>query len=104
MLALFTASGAMLGFVLAASTFLLGHVENERFALLRRSGGWAEFPRLVRSCIWRLMALTAVTYICTFTKGSVFIAISPLIVFIGMLTLMSLSALIWVTTSIMSIR
>ncbi|MCT2399839.1 hypothetical protein [Novosphingobium mangrovi (ex Huang et al. 2023)] len=103
MLAIFGVAASILGFVLAASTFLVGHVQDKRFDLLRKSKSWQEFPRLVKSSIWWSFTLTVVSGIFSLLRYDVFIFISPIYVFVVCNTLISLGALIWVVIAILSI-
>ena len=97
-------AASLLGLVLAASTFLVGHVQNDRFKILREARSWNQFPSLVKSCLWRLLALTVVSGISGLTEKSSFQDIATLLVFLIVLSIMALSALVWVTGAIISIR
>ena len=97
-------AASLLGLVLAASTFLVGHVQNDRFKLLREARSSAQFPSLVKSCLWRLLALTVVSGISGLTANSSFKDIAMLLTFLIVLSIIALSALVWVTGAIISIR
>lgn len=97
-------SASLLGLVLAASTFLVGHVQHDRFKILREARSWAEFPRLVKSALWRLFALTIVTGVATVADGELFQLLAPALVFLVCLSSSAVAALVWVTSAIISIQ
>lgn len=97
-------AASLLGLVLAASTFLVGHVQHNRFRMLREAQSWTEFPRLVKSCLWRLFILTIFSGICSLASDNRFESVAPILVFCVTVTSMSVAALIWVTSAIISIQ
>lgn len=97
-------AAALLGLVLAASTFLVGHVQHKRFEMLRNAQSWTEFPRLVKSCLWRLFALTIVSGICIVSNAELFGNIAPFLVFLLVISGISVAALVWIMSAIISIQ
>lgn len=97
-------SASLLGLVLAASTFLVGHVQNDRFRMLREAQSWSEFPRLVKTCLWRLFILTIFSGIFLFAADEIFKIAAPALVFLVTIASLSVAALIWVITAIISIQ
>jgi len=97
-------SAALLGLVLAASTFLVGHVQHERFKLLREARSWSEFPHLVKSCLWRLFALTIFSGISALCTSDGFHTLAPVLIFLIVISSLSVAALVWVVSAIISIQ
>lgn len=100
---LFATSASLLGFVIAAGTFLIGHVKGDEFKVLRSSKSYAELPRLISSSIWRLLFLTVFSLLASVVREDVLRNIAPLLVFLACWSLMALSALTWVVTRILAI-
>ena len=96
-------AGSMLGLVLAASSFLIVHVRDERFELLRRSRGWKQFPALVSSNLWRLFTLTALSGFAVFTPKEFQDYLLIFIIALSIACLITLAALIWVVGKVMAI-
>lgn len=96
-------AASLLGLVLAASSFLVTHVQGDRFKPIRREGSWSEFASLTRSCLWRLLFLTIFSGISILSTDDNFKYIAVLLIFLIVLVLLALSTLIWVTTAIISI-
>lgn len=60
LLAVAASSLTLMGFVLAASTFLVSHLAHEQFTLIRQSGGYRQLLQIIRSTMWRLLLLSGV--------------------------------------------
>ncbi len=58
LLNIFTTAASLMGFVLAAGTFLISHVQHKTFEVLRASRSSKELPRIIEASIWRLFGLT----------------------------------------------
>jgi len=69
-LAVFGAAVSLLGFVLAAGTFLISHAQNDASDILRRSASFKDLPKLIASSIWRLAWLSIFTLLLFFTGTS----------------------------------
>jgi len=96
-------SATLLGFVLAANTFLISHTQHHRLSMLRRSGGFTQLIDIMKSSLWRLLILTIYA-------GAVSLIILPfekaaleILMFILTLNVISLSSLIWATMSVLAI-
>ena len=95
-------TASMLGFVLAASTFLISHLQNPRFDLLRRSASYEQLPSLVSSNIWRLLITATLSGILPLVnEPHVRPALAILFFSIGW-AMIALVALLWVVTKIYS--
>ena len=97
-----TAAG-ILGFVLAACTFLVNHVQSERFRVLVDAGGWKQFPMLIRSTLWRLIILIILSSMAAFSSIDLLRLWACLVLLVVVLNVMALAALIWVTSEILKI-
>lgn len=104
MLAVSGSSVTLVGFVLAASTFLITHTGQPRFAVLRESAGYGQLLEIVRSTMWRLIALTIFGGVGALT-GVIYqqAALSTLSFFV-IWALCGIVTLIWSTLSILGIR
>lgn len=102
-LELFSVSATVLGFVLAASTFMISQVEKPKFALLRGSRSYGQFPSLIRSKLWRLTALMAASGLALFVDKSFDRVLAVVMLFLVTLALLSLIAMLWVAAKIIAI-
>jgi hypothetical protein len=103
MLSIMGLSASLLGFVLAASTFLISHVQHPRLELLRDSGGFQQLMRAIGSSLWRLLLLTLCSGMMAVATDGAFKALVPAITFLITLNVLSLSTLIWATMAILKI-
>lgn len=103
LLSVFGVAASFSGFVLAASTFLIGHVQNSRFDILRKSKGWRQFPGLVKGSIWWSLVLTMASVVCSLMNDKLFIKFAPVYVFCSCQAIISLIALVWVVLAVLSI-
>jgi hypothetical protein len=100
-LSLFSISSSLLGFVFAASTFLVAHIQHERFEVIRRAGAYTQLASLVSSSIWRLLALTIGTAVFPFAIQAHPMAI--LVTFCSIWSTWALAALLWAVLRIYAI-
>ena len=103
LIGLFATSTALLGFVLAASTFLISKTESKRFDLLRKSQSYPLLLRIFTSSLWRLWLLTCSSVIAVFAASSWQIIFEHLILFFGLFAFFGISSLIWVSAKIIRI-
>jgi hypothetical protein len=103
MLAIAGSGATLTGFVLAASTFLISHTSNERFAILRTSAGYPQLFQIIRSSMWRLIVLTAVAGIATLTAPDHQREAAAAVCFVLVLSSTGVATLVWCTLSIVSI-
>jgi hypothetical protein len=102
-LALFSTSATLLGFVLAASTFLISHIQHPRFAILRNADSYGQLPDLVGSNLWRL-ALTSICGCLVFFIDDKYSSIALLITaFLITWELVAFAAVLWVIIKIYKI-
>lgn len=103
MLSLSASGASLLGFVLAANTFLISHTQHRRLTLLRRSAGYKQLLEIMRSSLWRLFALMIYAGVGSLTSAAfihlVLIGAGFLITF----TAVGLATLIWSTMATLSI-
>lgn len=100
---LFQVSTGLLGFVLAAGTFLVTHVNQQRFDFLRSSKGWKQFPDLLSSSLWRLFVLSLASAISCVIRDSLVSSFSYILAFLCVLVVCSTCALIWVNNEILRV-
>lgn len=103
MLAVMGLSASLLGFVLAASTFLVSHIQHPELSTLRKSKGYLHLLRNIRSSLWKLLALTVCAGLMTPVDTNTFREISPFLIFLIAWNLLTLIALIWATIAIVSL-
>lgn len=101
--ALMGASISLLGFVIAASSFLVSHLQHERFALVRSSKSWSQFISLTKSSLWRLLILAVYSGACIFVIPDYYSLWAVGLIFLSSLTVAALSALIWAVTAIFAV-
>ena len=104
MLAVSASSATMVGFVLAASTFLITHTGHERFKILRSSAGYLQLLEIVRSSIWRLLLLTAFAGLAALTGPGYQHQALAVVAFQLTLSFCGIATLIWCTLSVLSVR
>lgn len=102
-IAMLGTSASLLGFVLTASTFLISHLQNERFHVLRGERSYRQLTALVASNLWRLLILTGFSAATLLLVPSMFRVGLMLAVFATCWTATALIALIWVIIRIYSI-
>lgn len=102
-IAILGVSASLLGLVLAASTFLISHLQHPRFRLLRSAKSYKQLPELVSSNLWRFLLTTLATAITLFIKDSFLTFGLVVILFLACWTLTTFSALLWVVVQIYSI-
>lgn len=94
------ASISLLGFVVAASAFLVSHLQHERFVLIRQSRSWSQLVGTIKSSLWRLLALATYAALCVFAEPQNFRLWATGLVLLSTLTVTTLSTLIWTMTAI----
>lgn len=102
-LSIAASSASLLGFVLAANTFLISHTQHRRLSLLRKSAGFAQLLDIMKSSLWRLFILTLIAGAGALTAPIHLHAVLIVIAFMISLSGLALAALIWATMSILAI-
>lgn len=102
-LTILNTSASLLGFVLAASTFLISHIQHPRFSVVRKAVSYIQLPRLIASSLWRLLSLTVASGLLVFVNPN--IASTALAVVVGLIiwAFMALWATLWIVIRIYSI-
>ena len=103
LLATATSSASLLGFVLAANTFLISHIQHDRLSLIRQSGGFRQLVDIMRSSLWRLLTLTIYSGAGVLIDSSWEIPMLVGLTFLFVFSVISISTLIWSTMAILSI-
>jgi hypothetical protein len=99
-----SASGAsLLGFVLAANTFLISHTQHERLLILRNSRGFGQLLEIMRSSLWRLLTLVICAGLGSLVAPNLTQMISVSVLVLTILCVLSLVNLIWATMSILAV-
>lgn len=99
-LSLVGTGSSLLGFILAASTFLISHLQNEKFALIRSSKSFKQLPELISSSLWRLLTLTIGSALLLFVQESLLDISLMILNFLVVLNVLALSATIWIVLKI----
>ena len=99
-----TGSASLLGFVLAANTFLISHTQHKRLGMLRNSDGFSQLIDIMSSNLWRLLVLTFTAGLCSLVTPPFSRYALCGVLFILVLTGMALATLIWSTMAVLSIR
>lgn len=97
-------SASLLGFVLAANTFLISHTQHRRLALLRQSAGYEQLLQIMRSNLWRLFWLMLYAGIGSLLSPHVMLPALIGLVFALALAATGVATLIWSTMATLSIR
>jgi hypothetical protein len=97
------AGSSLLGFILAASTFLISHIQNQRFDLIRSSKSFRQLPQLISSSLWRLLILTVSGGLLIFIKYSLVESFLMILSFVVIWNLTALMAIIWIVLKIYAI-
>lgn len=100
---LLATASSLLGFVLAASTFLISHIQSPRFDMLRSAASFRQLPKLVSSSLWRLFFTTIAGGALAFVDTTYILVALPFVTFIVAWTLIALAATLWVVLKIYSI-
>lgn len=101
LLCLFSTSTALMGFVLAAGTFLISHVKDDAFQVLRKSKSFPSLIKLISSSIWRLFGLASVSLLMIFAGPAVYAALEATTVFFTIWAGLSLTSLLWIIIQIL---
>lgn len=102
-LAIAGSSASLLGFVLAANTFLISHTQHRRLNLLRKSAGYVQLINIMKSNLWRLLALTILSGVSSLVAPAFIQFALIAITFVLALSLISLATLIWATMAVLAI-
>lgn len=100
---LFSTAASLLGFILAASTFLVSHIDHPRFELIKLSKSYKQLSLLMSSSLWRLFWTMILSGLMPFfNQQYVQLAVVGLLYSIT-LTLFSIAATLWVIINVFSI-
>ena len=95
---------SLLGFVLAANTFLISHIKNKRFMPITSGNSFLQLVGIMKSCTWRLFFLSVSSAAATIVEvdyGQFVVIVS---VWLVIYNTIALAVLIWATMAILSIR
>lgn len=96
-------SASLLGFVLAANTFLISHTQHRRLTMLRKSEGFSQLLQIMRSNLWRLLFLTIYAGVSSLIATQFLEVMMVGLAFAVTLSLIAFAALIWSTMAVLSI-
>lgn len=102
-LSLMATAASLLGFVLAASTFLISHLQQSKFTLIRISKSYYQLPEIISSSLWRLFYLTLSSGLILFVDLRIYYYAIIFITFIISWTLLALATSLWIVLKIYSI-
>jgi hypothetical protein len=100
---IFSTATSLLGFVLAAGTFLIAHVKGAEFGILRRSKSFRELPKLIASAIWRLFGLALASGLSLLTGPALHPFALIMLAFTTIWSALSLAALTWIVMRILAV-
>lgn len=100
-LSIFSTAASLLGFVLAAATFLATQVRSAEFSILRNSNSYKDLQALISSSLWKLFFLTTFSLLMSFSDYSKSIPLIAFFTFLAALTFMSLAALIYISNNML---
>lgn len=103
LLYLFSTSAALMGFVLAAGTFLISHVKDEAFAILRQSKSFPQLVGLISSSIWRLFGLANASLLMLVAGPDIYVGVKVATVFFTVWAGLSLTSMTWIVMQILSV-
>lgn len=96
-------SASLLGFVLAASTFLISHIQNPKYDMMRKSKSYYQLSQIVSSSLWRLFFCTISAALILFVKIQ-YMPLALMFVFaVVVWTLIALATAIWMVLRVYSI-
>lgn len=103
LLYIFSSSASLIGFVLAAGTFLVSHVRDDAFVILRQSKSYPSLIAFIASAIWRLFGLTG-AILLMLVAGSAIYPIARLATFFFFVwATLSLTSLTWIVVQVLSV-
>lgn len=102
-LAVAASAASLLGFVLAANTFLISHTQHRRLSILRHSGGFKQLIDIMSSNLWRLLALAVYSGAITLISTEFESVALDLLLFLIAANIISFSVLIWATMSVLAV-
>jgi len=103
-LSLFGTAATLLGFVIAAATFLAAHVRADEFSILRNSTSFLQLIEIFGSAVWRLAFMMIASIIASRCQGQFLQAANIITLFSSCYAGPALIMLIWATMSILKIR
>lgn len=103
LLSLFTTAASLMGFVLAAGTFLVSHVRDDAFSVLRRSRSYPQLNKLISSAIWRLFGLSAASLAMLIVGPKLILLAKIAVIYFVSWSGLSLAAMTWIVMQILSI-
>lgn len=103
MLSIAGSSASLLGFVLAANTFLISHTQHRRLNLLRKSAGYGQLINIMESNIWRLFFLTLLSGVSSLTATGFTQFALMIIAFMLVISSIALATLIWATMAVLAL-
>lgn len=103
-LSLFGAAATLLGFVMAAATFLAAHVRAEEFKILRNSTSYLQLIEIFGSAVWRLAFMMIAALIASRCHGDRLQAANLVTLLSSCYTASAILTLIWATMGILKIR
>ncbi len=102
-ISLMATAASLLGFVLAASTFLISHLQQPKFSLVRNANSYSQLPEIVSSSLWRLFISTLSGGVLVFVKAELVHWAMIFLTFIVIWTLLALATSLWIVLKIYSI-
>lgn len=95
---------ALVGFVLAASTFLISFTQREELSLLRNSAGYRQLIEIIRSSMWRLLALAVIAGLSAVIAPDYQELASSIVLFFVSMALLATGTMTWSTLAILSLE
>lgn len=96
-------SASLLGFILAASTFLISYIQTERFSLIRRKQSYEQLSNILSSTLWRLFYLMIFGVLFFFFDDTYFRFSLAIATFFIIFSMLSLATSLYVVLKIYSL-
>jgi len=103
-LSLFGTAATLIGFVIAAATFLASHVRADEFSIIRNSRSYSQLIEILGSSVWRLAFMMIVSVIASRCHEKFLLTANIITLFSSCYAGPAFITLIWATMGILKIR
>lgn len=97
-------AASLLGFSLAASTFLISHLQQPKFDIIRNAKSYHQLPEIVSSNLWRLFFCTVSGGALAFAKADFIYWCTIIVTTVIIWTLLAVATSLWLMLRIYSIH
>ena len=103
-LCLIGAAASLLGFSLAASTFLISHLQQPKFDIVRNAKSYHQLSEIISSNLWRLFFTTIAGGALAFARGDFIYWCAIIVTLVIIWTSLAVATSLWLVVRISSIR